>query len=306
MCKKPSKLNNPVLQGHFYILLATILIGGSFIAVENLAGLIDPFSLILLRFLVSAIILAPFVLVSKKNRAMIIPSLGRGAILSSFYAGFFVLQLIALETTTALNTGALYTLTPLLTALLSIFFFKDKISLRQYLIFFIAAISTCGVIFKGSLDLLLSFSLNNGDLVFFASMFLMAFYSIFLKTLQRDEKPIVMVFSILLGGSFWMAIILLIFDIPLNWHLVKGEFAVNIAYLIVMTTLFTLYLYQKATTVLNPKIIMSYTYINPAVVAILVSVLSDVNLGFKVWFFIVISCMVTVLLQYILHKEKKI
>lgn len=297
-------MNSTTFQGHFYIILATILIGGSFIAVENLAGLIDPFSLILLRFLVSAIILAPFVLFKKEYRNSIVHTLGRGTILSSFYAGFFVLQLIALETTTALNTGALYTLTPLLTALLSIPFFKDRISPKQYAIFFLAAISTCGVIFKGSLDLLLSFSLNSGDYIFFSSMFLMAFYSIFLKTFQKDEKPIVMVFSILLGGSFWMAIILLIFDIPLNWHLVKGEYAVNIAYLIVMTTLFTLYLYQKATAILNPKIIMSYTYINPAIVAILASLLYGVKLDFIVWVFIIISCLVTVILQLVLHKEK--
>lgn len=297
-------MNKELYLGHFYILLATILIGGSFIAVEKLAGLIDPFSLILLRFLVSAIILAPFVLIKKSYRKKIVPTLGRGFILSSFYAGFFVLQLIALESTTALNTGALYTLTPLLTALFSIIIFKDKISLKQYAIFFLAAVSTCGVIFKGSLDLLLAFSLNNGDLVFFVSMFLMAFYSIFLKLFQKGEQAIVMVFSILIGGSFWMLIILLIFDIPLNWHLVKGEYAVHIGYLIIMTTLFTLYLYQKATAVLNPKIIMSYTYINPAVVAILVSSLDDISLSYKVWMFIIMSCLVTVLLQVVLHKEK--
>ena len=299
-------MNRATFNGHLYILLATILIGGSFIAVENLAGLIDPFSLILLRFVASAIILSPFVLMKKKYRDMIIPSLGRGVILSAFYAGFFVLQLIALETTTALNTGALYTLTPLLTALLSIFFFKDNISFRQYFIFFLAAISTCGVVFKANLNLLLSFSLNIGDMIFFASMFLMAFYSIFLKILQKDEKPIVMVFSILLGGSFWMLIILLIFDIPLNWHLVRGEYALNIAYLVVMTTLFTLYLYQKATITLNPKIIMSYTYITPAVVAILVSILDNIKLDVWVWFFIILSSLVSFILQYILHKEKRI
>lgn len=225
-------------------------------------------------------------------------------ILSFFYAGFFVLQLISLETTTALNTGALHTLTPLITAILSIAFFKDSISSKQFLIFFLAAISTCGVIFQGSLEMFLNFSLNKGDYIFFSSMFLMAFYSIFLKIFQKDEKPIVMVFSILLGGSLWMALIILIFDIPLNWHLVKGEFAFNIIYLIVLTTLFTLYLYQKATAILNPKIIMSYTYINPAVVAILVSLLHNVRLDLKVWFFIVISCFVTVILQLVLHKEK--
>lgn len=296
--------SSTTFQGHLYILIATFLIGGSFIAVENLAGLIDPFSLILLRFLVSVIILAPFVLVKKNYREMILPTLKRGFILSSLYAGFFVLQLKALETTTALNTGALYTLTPLLTALLSIPFFKDKISIKQYAIFLLAAISTCGVIFKGSIDSFLAFSLNSGDYIFFASMFLMAFYSIFLKTFQRGEKAIVMVFSILLGGSIWMGIILFLFDIPLNWHLVKGEYALNIAYLIVMTTLFTLYLYQKATAILNPKIIMSYTYINPAVVAILVAFLYEYKLDFIVWIFIFLSCLITVLLQYVLHKEK--
>ncbi|WP_228712675.1 DMT family transporter [Halarcobacter mediterraneus] len=298
--------NNSIAFGHFYIFLATVLIGGSFIAVENLAGLINPFSLILLRFLISAIILSPFVLFRQKLRRQVIPTLKRGAIISLFYAGFFILQLIALEDTTALNTGALYTLTPLLTALFSIFFFKDKISIKQYSIFFLAVISTCGVIFKGSLDLLLSFSLNEGDLVFFISMILMAFYSIVLKLFQKNEAPIVMVFSILLGGSFWMFLILILFDIPLNWSFIKGRYAFDIGYLIIMTTLLTLYLYQKATAVLNPKIIMSYIYLNPAIVAILVAIFNGIVLDYIVWIFIFISCISTVLLQYILHQEKKV
>ncbi len=75
-------------------------------------------------------------------------------IISFFYSVFFIGLFTSLEYTTALNTGTIFTLVPLLTAFLSIIVFKQKIPFKQYLVYFIGILGTCIVVFKGNLELL--------------------------------------------------------------------------------------------------------------------------------------------------------
>lgn len=286
------------IKAHILILIATILVAGSFIVTQKLAGLISPFSLILLRFLASAIILSPLILTRKKYREKIISTMPRALSISFFYAGYFVLMFIALETTTALNTGALYTLVPLITAILCIFIFKDKITLTQWLVYILGIIGTVGVVFKANLDLLFSFSLNGGDLIYLVGILFMTLYSISMKILYKDDDPILLVFCTLVGGALWMAIILLFTAEPLNWSLIKGEMLFYMAYLVVATTLITLYLYQKATIILGPKSVMSYIYLTPAIIAVFVYFFDGITISIPVTIAIFISMFATLVLQF--------
>ena len=79
---------NKNLNAHFYVLLATFLIGGSFIASQKLAGNIDPISITLLRFVIASVFLAPFVFLKKEFRLRIVPTFRRAMIISFFYALF--------------------------------------------------------------------------------------------------------------------------------------------------------------------------------------------------------------------------
>lgn len=293
-------------KAHIYILLATILIAGSFIVTEKLAGVINPFSLILLRFFSAFILLAPFILIKRRYRSKIVSTMPRAMIISFFYAGYFVLMFISLEKTTALNTGALYTLVPLVTAILCIFIFKDKITLTQWIVYLIGIIGTSGVIFNANLELFLSFKLNHGDLVYLFSIVLMSAYSITMKLLHKDDDPIVLVFCTLVGGAIWMFLILLIMNEPLNWQVLTVELSSYMAYLVVMTTLVTLYLYQKGTIVLGPKSVMSYIYLNPALVAMFTFFIDEKKISLEVIGFILITMASTAILQISINNRKKI
>ncbi|WP_234425389.1 EamA family transporter [Vibrio coralliilyticus] len=73
-----------------------------------------------MRFLLAALVLFPFIL-TKKHRIKIARSVfPRSLIMSLFFAIFFISMFMALETTTALNTGMLYTLVPFITAIASV------------------------------------------------------------------------------------------------------------------------------------------------------------------------------------------
>ncbi len=278
-------------------MFATILVAGSFLASEKLAGIINPFSLTLLRFMGAALILLPIISFNPRWRRSILPTLPRAMIISLFFSVFFICFFESLNTTTALNTGTLYTLVPFITALLCMLVFRERITVKHVAVYLLGVAGTSWVIFSGQLDLFLSFSLNKGDLIFMAGVFSMCCYSISMKFLYRNDEMVVLVFCILVGGSLWMALALLFSGQTLQWGLLQGQSIYYMAYLVIGATLATVYIYQKTTIVLGPARVNAYIYLNPALVAVLLFLIDGASIPMAVVPGILISSIATVILQ---------
>ena len=218
-------------------------------------------------------------------------------VISLFYSGFFIIQFESLKTTTALNTGTLYTLVPLLTAIFGIFLFKEHITLKRLLVYVLAGVGTCWVIFKGDYNALISFSLNKGDYIFLGGCLVMCFYSLSMKVLYRNDPLTLLVFCTLLCGCFWMGLFLVITDTPLQWDTLEQTEWLYIGYLGVFATLVTSYLYQKTTISLGPRKVMSYIYLNPAFVVLLSFVIYQQSISLSLLPGILLSAVATFLLQ---------
>ncbi|MCT7515895.1 DMT family transporter [Aliarcobacter cryaerophilus] len=284
-------------KAHIYVVIATIFIAGSFLASYKLSSTIDAISLTLYRFVLALIFLSPLVIFNK-NRIKAVPKLlPKAMVISLFYSLYFIGMFKALEYTTVLNTGSIYTLVPLMTAILCIFFFKEKIPLAQLIVYIIGIISTLIVVFKANLELLLKFSLNQGDIIFLIASLSMALYSIFLKVLyKKDDDIIVLVFSTLMAGIIWMSFTMWILDIPYEWEKIEGNLLFSMLYLVVATTILTLFLYQKATLILGPKKVMAYIYISPSLVALIMFIFEKQRISLGVFIGILLSTIATIII----------
>ncbi|MGH2277798.1 DMT family transporter [Aliarcobacter sp. ERUVET-7] len=284
-------------KAHIYVVIATIFIAGSFLASYKLSSTIDAISLTLYRFVLALIFLSPLVIFNK-NRVKAVPKLlPKAMVISLFYSLYFIGMFKALEYTTVLNTGSIYTLVPLMTAILCIFFFKEKIPLAQLFVYIIGIISTLIVVFKANLELLLKFSLNQGDIIFLIASLSMALYSIFLKVLyKKDDDIIVLVFSTLMAGIIWMSFTMWILDIPYEWEKIEGNLLFSMLYLVVATTILTLFLYQKATLILGPKKVMAYIYISPSLVALIMFIFEKQKISLGVFIGILLSTIATIII----------
>ena len=281
------------IKAHLLILLATAIISGSFLAADNLSGVINPVALTLLRLFLAALVLAPVVLYKKKWRKQIFSTLPRAMVISLFYVLFFVAQFESLTLTTTLNTATLYTVVPLITAMLSFLVFGQKIGFKKVLVYSVGAIGTVWVIFDANLDLLMSFALNKGDFIFILGSISLCCYSIAMKYFYKNDDMIVLVFSILLSGSLWLAIILFMMGEPLNWDKIQGEHFFSMAYLSLPATLLTVYLFQKTSIILGPNRIMAYVYLTPALVAFLLFFIEGTTIPLIVLPGIMISILAT-------------
>jgi len=251
----------------------------------------------LLRFSGASLILLPMIISKSKWRAQILSTMPRAMVMSFFYAAFFVGFFESLNSTSSLNTGTLFTLVPFVTALLSIIAFRESISKKQIFVYFLGASGTCWVVFGGRLDLLMSFSLNKGDLIFMLAIFFMSFYSVSMRFLYRNDDMIVLVFCTLIGGSFWMLLALLISGQSLQWALIQNDSILLMAYLIVGATLATVYIYQVTTIPLGPSRVNAYIYLNPALVVMLLLVIDGKSVSMSVIPGVIISVFATIVLQ---------
>ncbi|MGB5868230.1 MAG: DMT family transporter [Arcobacteraceae bacterium] len=290
------------IQSHLLVLFATFLVAGSFIASQKISGIIDPISLTLYRFVFATLLLAPFIFFQKKYRIKVVSTFTRALTISLFYVLYFIGLFKALETTNALNTGTLFTIVPLITSVLAIFILKQKMNFKQLYTYLIGIVGTCIVIFKGDLELLLAFSLNQGDIIFLFATTSMAFYSISTKYFhKKDDELLVLVFMTLVGGCIWMFLALNILDIPLQWGKIEGVSFYYMLYLVIGATLMTVYLYQQASINLGPKKVMAYVYLNPVAIALLLFILEGVSISLIESIGIIISAFAT----YILLKQKQ-
>jgi len=82
----------------------------------------------------------------------------------------------------------------------------------------------------------------------------------------------------------------------LQWEKLGNMQFVYLGYLSIAATLITSYLYQKVTVVLGPKKVMSYTYLNPAAIAILLFIISSQVLSLWVVVGILVSTLATIVL----------
>ncbi|WP_148624869.1 DMT family transporter [Aliarcobacter cryaerophilus] len=284
-------------KAHIYVVIATIFIAGSFLASYKLSSTIDAISLTLYRFVLALIFLSPLVIFNKKRVKAVPKFLPKAMVISLFYSLYFIGMFKALEYTTVLNTGSIYTLVPLMTAILCIFFFKEKIPLAQLTVYIIGIISTLIVVFKADLELLLKFSLNQGDIIFLIASLSMALYSIFLKVLyKKDDDIIVLVFSTLMAGIIWMSFTIWILDIPYEWGKIEGNLLFSMLYLVIATTILTLFLYQKATLILGPKKVMAYIYISPSLVALIMFIFEKQTISLGVFIGILLSTIATIII----------
>ena len=289
-------MNN--LKFHLLALLVTLLVAGSFIASAALSGSIHPISLTLLRFVAAAGLLAPVILYNKTYRLGVLKALPRAMVMSLFFSIFFLCMFEALKTTSALNTGTLYTLVPLMTAIFSWFIFKEKISLPMYPVYLLGMVGTLWVIVGGDIKTLLAFSFNIGDAIFIAGCISMVLYSISMKLLYRNDEMIVIVFCTLLCGALWMLVALLVLEQPLQWSLLSSNSFYNMAYLAVFATLTSTFLIQKTTIVLGPTRVMSYIYLSPVFVALIMWILEGKAIPTAVLPGMLLSIAATVILQW--------
>ncbi|KPQ05835.1 MAG: putative permease [Rhodobacteraceae bacterium HLUCCA12] len=261
-----SALRAEALKGHAAMLLFSASVAGSFSLGAMVANDIEPAALNALRFLITAVILAGLttVLGSRGYRRADFRAPWRYLLLGTIFAGYFVLMFEALKTASPVSAGAVFTLTPLMTAGFGWLLLRQVLNGWMALALAIGAGGAVWVIFDGDLGALMSFQLGRGEAIYFVGCVFHAAFTPLLRRLNRGEPALVMTSLLMAAGC----VVLVIYgwrDLDaIDWASLPPLVWIALAYLALAANALTVVLLQFAGQRLPSSKVMAYTYLTPA------------------------------------------
>jgi len=254
---------------HSLMVLATIVVSSSFTVGAAITHGLEPSVLLLVRYGVATLCLAPMVI---WRYGLTLPE-GRQllgySVISASTVGFFWCMFESLRYTSAFNTSVIFTLVPGISGIYSALFLKERLGRYRILAVGFGMLGALWVIFQGDLQRLLALELNYGDLLFLVGCFMMAAYPPLVKRLHKQESMVVMTFWVLATGMGWLFLLAFSSLATVHWQGVEASVWAGIIYLALFSTILTFYLTHIATLHLGPTRVMAYSYFYPAFVLVI-------------------------------------
>jgi drug/metabolite transporter (DMT)-like permease len=182
-----------------FLLLAPLSWAGNHVVARAAAGVVPPWSLNLLRWLVVALLVGLFAARTiTKDWPLIRRNWVRLLLLGASGGGLFgTLQYVALQHTGVINMGVLNSAAPALIVAAAVLLFRDRVRPLQALGIAISLAGVLAMVSRLDPARLAAFTLNRGDLLIIINMVIWALYSACLRL-----RPAISLISFLLALSF--------------------------------------------------------------------------------------------------------
>jgi len=256
------------LRGHLAMIIFAALIAGSFSLGRLALPYVDPAPLNAARYLIAVAILGGYTFGLRRHKLVWPVASWRYAILGGLMAFYFVSMFVALTMTSPISTSAVFTLTPLMTAVFGLLIVGQTFGLLVVLSLIIAAAGSIWVVFGGDIDALLGFKIGQGEMIFFAGCVAHAIFAPLLRKFNRGETQAYATFFILFGTGAWITLYGLPGILSTNWLALPLLVWAVIGYLAIFTGVVTFMLLQYASLRLPSAKVLSYGYLVPSFVII--------------------------------------
>lgn len=212
-----------VFKGMVFALAATILWSGNFLVGRALAGQVPPFTLAFLRWGSASIVILP--LCWKAFTAELpkmlkdLPALTFASL--TVASAYSAMLYFAARTTPVLNMTLLAATAPIFTLILARIFLKERLIPLKIVGIVIALLGVVLLAVRGDLGLLMTLTLQYGDVLTLIATLLFAIYTVFVRYRQFGLNPVVLTAA--------LAVIAAIMLLPFAaWEVVTGQVRLEI------------------------------------------------------------------------------
>ncbi len=255
---------SPYYRGHLAMLLFSALVAGSFSLGSMVAKDIAPMALNAIRFVIAGVVIGVAAHLTHGLKPAHFRAPWRFAVLGGLFAVYFVLMFYGLQTAPSVSAAAVFTLTPVLSAVFGFLLLRQITTLPMALALAIGGAGAIWVIFRGDLSAMRAFEVGQGEITYFWGCVAHAIYTPMVRRLNRGEPAVVFTFGTLVAG----AIILTLFgwqDIrATDWASLSSLVWIAILYVAVFASAATFVLLQYASLHLPSAKVMAYTYLTPS------------------------------------------
>lgn len=195
---------NPARLAYILLVLTTLFWGGNSVAGKMAVGEISPMLLTLARWVIAALLLAPFALTELRNDW---PVIRKHWPLLVFYGAvgftlFNVLLYAALTKTSAVNASIMQAAIPASVYLLNFAIFRIRVTRWQIIGFLVTLAGVAVVSTHGQIARLAALDLNGGDAMVLAAVVIYALYTICLRFKPlMDWKSLITILAVIAALS---------------------------------------------------------------------------------------------------------
>ena len=250
-------------QSHLAMLGFSVLVAGSFSLGSIIANDISPIALTAVRFILAAIVIGIIAISTGSVTQAALKSPWRYLVLGGIFSVYFVLMFEGLKTASPVSTVAIFTLIPAVSAIAGFVILGQAVSSRVVVALIIGALGALWVIFRADIQLLSTFSIGRGELIFFVGCIAHAIMPILFRLLNRGENPLMVTFGLLISGAIILCIIGAREIIETDWIGLPTIVWVVIFYVSICASAITFVLLQFASMHLPATNVMAYTYLTP-------------------------------------------
>ncbi|MFA0791989.1 DMT family transporter [Microbulbifer echini] len=254
---------------HGLMMITTFFVASSFPVGKLIADSLPADVMMLIRFLMAAGLFAPFIFFRHGLQLPKLKKLVRYALLSIPLVTFFWCMFEALKQTSAINTGALFTTVPAMTAIFALIVNGERSSTRKVIGLLLGTLGAAWIVFKGDITAAMALDLNQGDWIFLFGAISLSLYNPLVKRIHSGEPTEVMTFWVILFGALWLLLLALPGLSEIHWQNVSFEIYGGLLYLALFTTLMSFFLLQFGTLKIGPTKVAAYGFLNPVFVLIL-------------------------------------
>lgn len=270
------------LRGHAAMLCFAALISVSFTLGDLAAPHIDPGALTVARFALAAVVMG--VLAARMMRPVHLTGLWRYPVLGGLMAAYFVLMFEALRITDPVSTGAVFTLTPIMSAFFGYLLLRQVTTPVMAVSLILAGAGSVWVIFRADLQAILGLQIGLGEQLFLVGCAAHAFYTPLVRLTRRSEPVVVYTFGTMVGGFLITAVFAAPSIIATDWLALPTIAWAGVVYLGIVTTALTALLVQYAALRLPSAKVMAYGYLVPNFVIVEEGLLGHGWVAAPVWF----------------------
>ena len=250
-------------QSHLAMLCFSVFVAGSFSLGSIIANDISPIALTAVRFILAAIVIGIIAISTGSVTQAALKSPWRYLVLGGIFSVYFVLMFEGLKTATPISTVAIFTLIPAVSAIAGFVILGQIVSSRIVVALIIGALGALWVIFRADIQLLSTFSIGRGELIFFVGCIAHAIMPILFRLLNRGENPLMVTFGLLISGAIILCILGAREIIETDWIGLPTIIWVVIFYVSICASAITFVLLQFASMHLPATNVMAYTYLTP-------------------------------------------
>lgn len=256
----------PNYPAHLKLLAFTALISLSFPIGSYITAELNPLVVTWMRYLLASLLFITLLVCKGQFRLPALKDLGRYTLICLPSLTYFVAMFIALRDTSALDTSALYTTVPLMSAILAAIIFKRSTSLSISFALIGGMLGAGLIIFRGDLSAVASLSLTSSNKIFLFGCFAMALNPIAAKALYRGESFLSMTCWTLICATVVLTLGTSTTLLATDWSAISTDVWLGIAYLAVFATALSFFLFQQACVAITPVQVSAYTYLIPVMV----------------------------------------